>query len=102
MSSHLLSKSVKIKIHKAKSLSVLYGCETWSLALRKEHRLSVLKNRDFRRIFPLRKDEVTGHWRKLQKRSFTGAAVAQSVTIVSDYGPDDRGSIPDRGRGFFF
>jgi hypothetical protein len=25
-----------------------------------------------------------------------------SVGIVSDYGLDDRGSIPDRGRGFFF
>jgi hypothetical protein len=24
-----------------------------------------------------------------------------SVSIVSDYGLDDRGSIPDRGRGFF-
>jgi hypothetical protein len=23
-------------------------------------------------------------------------------SIVSDYGLDDRGSIPDRGRGFFF
>jgi hypothetical protein len=25
-----------------------------------------------------------------------------SVGIVSDYGLDDRGSIPDRGKGFFF
>jgi hypothetical protein len=25
-----------------------------------------------------------------------------SGIIVSDYGLDDRGSIPDRGRGFFF
>jgi hypothetical protein len=25
-----------------------------------------------------------------------------SDSIVSDYGLDDRGSIPDRGRGFFF
>jgi hypothetical protein len=24
------------------------------------------------------------------------------VSIVSDYGLDDRGSISDRGRGFFF
>jgi hypothetical protein len=29
-----------------------------------------------------------------------GAAVAQSVQC--DYGLDERGSIPDRGRGFFF
>jgi hypothetical protein len=25
-----------------------------------------------------------------------------SVSIVSDYGLDDRGSIPERSRGFFF
>jgi hypothetical protein len=25
-----------------------------------------------------------------------------SVSIVTDYGLDDRGSIPDRGRGFSF
>jgi hypothetical protein len=25
-----------------------------------------------------------------------------SGNIVSDYGLDDRGSIPERGRGFFF
>jgi hypothetical protein len=30
---------------------VLYGCETWSLTLREEHRLRVLENRVLRRIF---------------------------------------------------
>jgi len=29
------------KAYKTMILSVLYGCGTWSLALRKEHRLSV-------------------------------------------------------------
>jgi hypothetical protein len=33
---------------------VLYGCETWSLTLRKERRLRVL-----RRIFGPKRDEVT-------------------------------------------
>jgi hypothetical protein len=37
---------------------VLYGCETWSLTLREEHRLRVLV---LRRIFgQKKKDEVTG------------------------------------------
>jgi hypothetical protein len=27
---------------------------------------------------------------------------SSSGSIVSDYGLDDQGSIPDRGRGFFF
>jgi hypothetical protein len=30
---------------------VLYGCETWSLTVREEHRLGVYENRLLRRIF---------------------------------------------------
>jgi hypothetical protein len=30
---------------------VLYGCETWSLILREEHRLRMFENRLLRRIF---------------------------------------------------
>jgi hypothetical protein len=44
---------------------VLYGCETWSLALREEHRLRVFENRLLRRIFGQKRNEVTGDWRKL-------------------------------------
>jgi hypothetical protein len=44
---------------------VLYGCETWSLRLREEHRLRVFENRVLRRIFGPKGDEVTGGWRKL-------------------------------------
>jgi hypothetical protein len=29
----------------------MYGCETWSIILEKEHRLSVFENRVLRRIF---------------------------------------------------
>jgi hypothetical protein len=41
------------------------GCETWSLTLREEHRLREFENRVLRRIFGLKRDEVTGGWRKL-------------------------------------
>jgi hypothetical protein len=34
--------------------------------------------------------------------SFHLRSRSSSGSIVSDYGLDDRGSIPDRGRGFFF
>ena len=44
---------------------VLYGCETWSLTLREEHRLRVFEKRVLRRIFGPRRDGVTGEWRKL-------------------------------------
>jgi hypothetical protein len=46
-------------------LPFLYGCETWSLALREEHKLSVFESRALRRIFGPKRDEVTGEWRKL-------------------------------------
>jgi len=62
----LLSKNTKIKIHRTIVLPfVLYGHETWSLTLRKEHRLRVFENRVLRRILRTKRDEVTGEWRKL-------------------------------------
>jgi hypothetical protein len=49
-----LSRNVKVKIYKTTILPVvLYGCESWSLALREEHRLKVFENRVLRRIFDL-------------------------------------------------
>jgi hypothetical protein len=66
LSSRLLSRNVKVKIYKTKILPVvLYGCETWYLMLREEHRLRVFENRVLRRIFGSKRDEVTGEWRKL-------------------------------------
>jgi len=65
-SSRLLSKNLKIKIHRTITLTVvLYGCETWSLTLRKERRLRVFENRVLRGIFGPKRDEVTGEWRKI-------------------------------------
>jgi hypothetical protein len=43
----------------------LYGCETWPLTLREEHRLKVFENRALRRVFGPKRDGVTGEWRKL-------------------------------------
>jgi hypothetical protein len=66
LSSCLLSRNVKVQICKTIILPVvLYGCETWSLILREEHRLRVFENRVVRRIFGFKRHEVTGEWRKL-------------------------------------
>jgi sorting nexin-29 len=60
LSSHMLSKNIKIGIYKTIIWPViLYGCRTWSLTLREEHRLRVFENRVLRRIFGPKKDEVT-------------------------------------------
>jgi hypothetical protein len=58
LSSHLISKKVKIKIHKTVTLLVvMYGCKTWSLTFSEEHRLRVFEDRVLRRIFGPRKQE---------------------------------------------
>ena len=61
-----LSKKLKVKTYKTIILPVvLYGCETWSLTLREEHRLRVFENKLLRKIFGAKKDEITREWRKL-------------------------------------
>jgi hypothetical protein len=54
-------RNVKVEINKTVILPVvLYVRETWSLALREEHRLRVFENRVLRRIFGPKRDEVKG------------------------------------------
>jgi hypothetical protein len=63
LSSRLLLKNVKIRIYKTIILPVvLYGCETWSLTVREEHKLRVFENRLLRMD---ERDGLTGGWRKL-------------------------------------
>jgi hypothetical protein len=58
--SRLLPNNLKIGMHKTTILPVvLYGCETWSLTLREEHRRRVFENRVLRRIFGPKRYEVT-------------------------------------------
>jgi hypothetical protein len=65
LSSHFISKNLKIKIYKTLILPVvLYGCKTWSLTLGKEHRLRVFKNRVLRKISGPKREE-DGSWRKM-------------------------------------
>jgi hypothetical protein len=52
LSSRLLSKNLNMRIYKTIILPViLYGCETWCLTLREEHRLRMFENKVLRRIF---------------------------------------------------
>jgi hypothetical protein len=62
----LLCRNVEVNMYRTIILPVvLYGCETWSLTLREEHRLQVFEKRVLRGIFGPKRDEVTGQWRKL-------------------------------------
>jgi len=61
ISSSLLSRNTKIKIHRTIILRVvLCGCETWSLTLREERRLRMFENRMLRRKFGPKTDEIAG------------------------------------------
>jgi hypothetical protein len=49
LSSRLLSKNVRVRTYRNIILPVvLYGCETWSLTIREEHKLRVFENRVLR------------------------------------------------------
>jgi len=62
-SSSLMSKIMKVKIQKNIILPfVLYGCETRSPTVSKEHRLSVFGNGMLRKIFRPVMDVVMGEW----------------------------------------
>jgi hypothetical protein len=83
LSSSLLSKNLKIKIYRTTVLPlVLYGCETWSMTLRKEYRLRVFENRVLRRIFGPWRDEVPGQWRKLYNEELNDLYSSTSIVWV--------------------
>jgi hypothetical protein len=66
---------------------VLYGYETWSLTLRKEHRVRVCENRVLRRIFGPKSDEVTGGWRKLHNEELHN--LFSSLSLITDEVKED-------------
>jgi len=79
----LLSKNIKIKVERIKILPVvLYGCETWSLKLREEHRLRMFQNRALKEIFRPKRDEVTGEWRKPHNEELSDLCSAPNIIQV--------------------
>jgi hypothetical protein len=61
---------------------VLYGCETWSLTVREEHKLRVLENRLLRRIFGRKRDEVMGGWGKLHNEELHNLYSSPSIIRI--------------------
>jgi hypothetical protein len=62
---------------------VLYGCETWSLTIREGHRLRDFENRVSRRIFGIKRDEVTGGWRKVHNEELHNLYPSPSIIRMS-------------------
>jgi hypothetical protein len=72
-----------MRIYKTIILPVVsYGCETWYLTLREEHRLRVFENRVLKRIFGPKRNEVTGGWRSCIIRSFVICTLHQVSSII--------------------
>jgi hypothetical protein len=61
---------------------VLYGCETWSLTLREEHRLRVLENGVLRKIFGPKREGVTGEWRRLHNEELNDLYSSPNIIRV--------------------
>ena len=61
---------------------ILYGCATWSLTLREERKLRVFENMVFRRIFGLRRDEVSGDWRKMYNEELNDLYSSPNIVRV--------------------
>jgi hypothetical protein len=61
---------------------ILYGCESWFLALREEQRLRVLENRVLRRITGPKRDGVTGGWRKLHNEEHNFYSSLSVIRII--------------------
>jgi hypothetical protein len=80
LSSRLISRNLKIKIYKSALPVVLYGCETWSLTLKEEHRLRVFENGVLRIFGPKREED--GSWRKLHIDEFCGLYSPKIVRVI--------------------
>jgi hypothetical protein len=60
-----MSKNVRVRINKNIILPVvLYGCETWSLTLKEEHKMRVFENSLLRKIFGPKRNGVDGRVEK--------------------------------------
>jgi hypothetical protein len=50
--------------------------------LREEHRLRVFENRELRRIFGLKRDEVIGEWRKLHNEELKDLFSSPTIVLM--------------------
>jgi hypothetical protein len=83
LSSSLLPTNEKIKIDRPVILStVLYWCETWSLTVRKECRLSFFKNRVLSRTFGPKRGGVRGEWRRLHNEELYALYTSRNIIWV--------------------
>jgi hypothetical protein len=75
LSKNLIYKTIILHV-------VLFGCETWSLSLREEHRLGLFENKVLGRIFGPKRDKATGGWKKLHGEELYDVYSSPSIIRV--------------------
>jgi hypothetical protein len=93
-------RPAKIKIYKTVILPVvLYGCETWSLTLREEHRLRVFEKRVLRGIFGPKREE-DGSWIKLHNDELHSLYSSLNIVrVIKSRGMRWAGHVARMGEG---
>jgi hypothetical protein len=96
-------KNLKIKIYRTVILQVvLYGCETWSLTLREEHRLRVFENRVLRKVFGPKREE-DGPCRKLHNDELHSLYSSRNIVkVIKSRRMRWAGHVAHWGRGEVF
>jgi hypothetical protein len=98
LSSRFISKDLKIKIYKIVTSPVLYGCETWSLTLREEHRLRVFEKRVLKIFGP--KMEEDGALRKFHNDDLHNLYSSPNfVRVIKSRRLRWAGHVPHMGEG---
>jgi hypothetical protein len=75
----ILLGDIKAKVGRE---DVLYGCETWSLTVKEEHKLRVFENRVLKIIFGPKRDGVMGGWRKLHNEELHNLHPSSSIIRI--------------------
>ena len=71
---------IQLLVFTALFLNILVKCNT--LFLREERKLRVFENMALRRMFELRRDEVTGEWRRLHNEELNDLYSSPNIVRV--------------------
>jgi hypothetical protein len=58
---------------------ISHGCETWSLILLEELRLTMFENKVLKRLFGPKREEETGRWGKLHNKDYHNLQFTRNI-----------------------